>query len=145
LQHASCSDFTSGDVGLRCVKTFDTSLRCLNFPNLVPSSSEARPNVLGPSVLTLREQQCFVWDTTSQSTKRQDMLEIWWVVAPLPTWLRLCSHVIGYVTARPMNSNLNAHASVHRILLALGTVCMSRSRVTSGAIPCFFYFREKEA
>jgi len=29
-----------------------------------------------PKFMTLNEQQCFVWDTASQRTKRQDMLEI---------------------------------------------------------------------
>ena len=34
-------------------------------------------NFLGGNILTLSEQQYFVWDTTSQCTKRQHMLEIW--------------------------------------------------------------------
>jgi len=32
---------------------------------------------VGPDLLTLSEQQYFVWDTVSLSTKLQDMLEIW--------------------------------------------------------------------
>jgi len=33
--------------------------------------------------LTLSKQQYFVWDTASQSTKLQDMLEIWRGMAPV--------------------------------------------------------------
>jgi len=36
--------------------------------------------------LTLSDQQYFVWDTASQSTRRQKMLEIWGHGFP---WLRL--------------------------------------------------------
>jgi len=35
--------------------------------------------------LTLSEQQCFVWNTASQSTKSLDMLEI------VPPWLHVWS------------------------------------------------------
>jgi len=35
--------------------------------------------------LTVGEQQYFVWDTASQSTKLQKMLEIWEDMAPLVT------------------------------------------------------------
>jgi len=40
-----------------------------------------------PNILTFSEQQYFVWDNTSQSTKRQVMLEIWWpclLATPMP-------------------------------------------------------------
>ena len=35
--------------------------------------------------MNLSVQQYFVWDTAFQSTKRQDMLEIWEGMAPLAT------------------------------------------------------------
>ena len=36
------------------------------------------------NILTLSEQQYFVWDTASISTKRQDVLDIWgaWAICP---------------------------------------------------------------
>jgi len=41
-----------------------------------------------PNILTFSEQQYFVWDNTSQSAKRQEMLEIWGpcrLATPMPT------------------------------------------------------------
>ena len=41
-----------------------------------------------PNILNFSEQQYFVWDNTSQSAKRQEMLEIWWpflLAMPMPT------------------------------------------------------------
>ena len=41
-------------------------------------SGVASPKFFGePNLLILSEQQCFLWDPSSQSTKWQDMLEIW--------------------------------------------------------------------
>jgi len=48
--------------------------------------------------LTLNEQQHFVWDTASQSTKQQDMLEIW---GTWPPWAPL---------ATPMKGNVEVHS-----------------------------------
>jgi len=45
--------------------------------NAFGTSSEASSKIFGgPNIFTLSEKQLFVWDTASQSTKRQDMLEI---------------------------------------------------------------------
>jgi len=45
--------------------------------------------------LTLSEQQYFVWDNASQSTKRQGMLEVWGACGPIGCpWLRLCQEVL---------------------------------------------------
>jgi len=45
---------------------------------LVAASGVASPKfVWGANLLTFSEQHYFVWDTASQSTKWQDMLEIW--------------------------------------------------------------------
>ena len=44
------------------------------------------------NILTLSEQQHFVWNTDSRSTKWQDTLEIWWRPwPPFPPWRRLCN------------------------------------------------------
>jgi len=54
------------------------------------SVTYSQPKVFGgPNTLTLSEQQYFVWDTASQSTKPQDMLDIWGPWAPWPHWLRV--------------------------------------------------------
>jgi len=40
------------------------------------NSDVANPKIWeGPNILTSSEQQSLLWDTTSRSTKRQDMLE----------------------------------------------------------------------
>jgi len=43
----------------------------------------------GPNILNFSELQYLVWDNTSQSTKRQKMLEMWreWhpLATPMPT------------------------------------------------------------
>jgi len=41
-------------------------------------------NLGGANTLTLSEHQYFVWETSPQSTKRQDILEIWGNMAPFP-------------------------------------------------------------
>jgi len=51
---------------------------------VVTGSNAVTPKIFGePNTLTLSEQQHFVRDTPCQSTKWQDMLEIWWGMAPL--------------------------------------------------------------
>jgi len=48
-------------------------------------SGVASPKVLGgANLLTLGEQQCFLWDTAFQSTKGQDILAIVAGMAPSP-------------------------------------------------------------
>jgi len=50
----------------------------------------SQPIILGgTNTSTLSKQQYFVWDTASQCTNQQDMLEIWEGMAPLA----LCSQV----------------------------------------------------
>ena len=49
-----------------------------------PASVFEHQFFLGPVTLTLSEQQHFVWDNASQSTKRRGILEIWERMAPLP-------------------------------------------------------------
>jgi len=53
------------------------------------SVSSVAPKLFWGNDLTLSEQQYFVLDAASQSTKLQDMLEIWWICPPRPPWLRL--------------------------------------------------------
>jgi len=56
--------------------------------------------------LTLSEQQYFVWDTSSQSTKLQDGLEIWgWPWPPCPSWLRLFKTYLGVKGIIPRSQN----------------------------------------
>jgi len=45
----------------------------------------------GANLLTSSEQQYFVWDTASQSTKWQDMPKVWGAWPSWLPWLRLCS------------------------------------------------------
>jgi len=47
----------------------------------------------GQNILTLSEQQRFVWDTASQSTKRQNMIKIWGTWSPWPPgYVYGCEH-----------------------------------------------------
>jgi len=55
-------------------------------------------NFGGPKCLILGEQQYFVWDTASQSTKLLYVLNIWGVWPPRSPWLRLwtrCANIWG--------------------------------------------------
>jgi len=57
---------------------------CFFCPELNTSSGVASSKFWeGPNLLTLSEQQYLVWDTASQSTKRQSMLEIFRGMTPL--------------------------------------------------------------
>jgi len=61
-----------------------------------------------PNVLTLSEQQHFVSDTASQSTKRQVMLEIWGEWTPCPAAspsLRLCDDFNSRVSCSTISEN----------------------------------------
>jgi len=61
------------------------------FPRLVFSSVSSPKILEGSNILTLRKQQYFVWDTASQSTKRQDLLELWGAMALFPPPGYACS------------------------------------------------------
>jgi len=54
-----------------------------------PAQNFARSQITSRSILTLSEQQYFVCDTASQSTKLEDILEIWGTMVPLAPWLCL--------------------------------------------------------
>jgi len=58
-------------------KSINQSSNGVASPKFLPQ------NFWGPNRLTISEQQHFVWDTASLSTKWQDMLEIQWGMAPL--------------------------------------------------------------
>jgi len=77
-------------------------------------SSAASPKFWqGSIILTLSKQQHFVWDTASQSTKRQDTLEILgpWPSFPL-SWLRLC------YSCKESNENARVGSSKHFLLFS---------------------------
>jgi len=70
---------------LRNVKTLIMLMLFLNRP---AGSSAASPKILGGQIfLTLSEQPYFVRNDATQSTKRQEILEILEGMTP---WLRLC-------------------------------------------------------
>jgi len=56
--------------------------------------SHSQPKKFGENHLTLTEQQYFVWDTSSQSTKWQDILEIQGAWLP---WPPLATRYLWYV------------------------------------------------
>ena len=98
---------------------------------LVCDSGVASPKFFGgPKCLILDEQQYFVWDTASQSTKWLHMLTIWeaWALGPpsLHLWFATCSFEtiviwdrihLGLVELRPVH--LRLHSCGTRFLLWL--------------------------
>jgi len=50
-------------------------------------------DLVGPKFMILGEQQCFVWDAASQSTKWLDMLNIW---RAMGRWVPLGTNGYGY-------------------------------------------------
>ena len=73
--------------------------------------------VASPKCLILREQQYFVWDTASQSTKWLDMLKIWGDMAP---WLRLWYIILQYY----FFDQLRLKTEIEFVLYAVLLVCV---------------------
>ena len=74
---------------------------------LLGSSSLTSPKFWErPNILTSSEQQYFVWDTASQSTKRQDVLEV----------ARHCPPGYGYVSYHAIKQPLPSHRVLDRFV-----------------------------
>jgi len=89
---ANCCSFISVSAAFTRRRMTNTKGKSLSFAlALVPAVASALLNygVASPkfgeglNILTWSEQHYFVWETTSQSIKRQKILKIWGLMAPL--------------------------------------------------------------